>query len=759
MMLILYKKSSQEFEMFHKANKSTQLNSMAKKALVITSNLKVHSRAILEVRNFLVFFVCSVTLYGCGGGSVDANSALLQVTKPVKVDPLAPLAQADISILSGSIDGGGIGGDSAGDAGADGAAGEGAPLKRAVVTLTDSKGHTVSGLTDNNGKYLLKYKSTIFTAPLVLRVVGVGGNILSSVSEEVAASGKSVRVNINPLTDKITSDVLPASVAGTDKDFDGSKLDIAKLAKAKADLLTSIKGALGAAGITDTSKFDPIKSAYSYDGTGVDAIIESISHSREPATGATQLRAKLSGIQNKADGTIDPTLVTASSPLITSQVALASNPALTFDKLNSWLISFNDCLANPAVPGSACEASDSTRFSSTYKHNSKPINIDFNLLVSQADGSHVPGSTLRNPNILYFARSATSVVDDVAVVEVTINQPRTGPLAGNITTPIEYTKVLVFKRDDNLVGAKAGNWILHGNQRNFDWSVDANYISQIQTNTAKQANAAGNTPSWMRSGIRLTFSTVTYNTTTSAFTSASVYAIRLKGPGLPSNGIVYAPTPNLGGTNFAYTILNKTGIVPAQGTFSTAVQRDFRMSGALLGTGAALDPAVWPGTAAHSADSLSSTDLNSLQAYSRYQAEIYVVGSTTPIIETANILAPVQSAAVMAKIPLHDLLTPNNLSYLTPPFTATSSVTVDWRRVPGATRIEGVYNLFFTGASNTSVISNMADAFLLVPTSTSTTLTNGAAGFPASNITDFREVGMIGRNSRSVFTNSVIRTP
>jgi hypothetical protein len=706
-----------------------------------------------------LLLACVAALSGCGGGgSAAPTPAPTPIpAPPAVVDPLAPLAAVDLT--NTGVDAAGVGGDSAGDGGADGSAGDGAPLKKAVVTLTDSKGNFVNGLTDNNGKFLLKYKTSVFTAPLVLRVIGVGGSVLSSVTDEVALSGKSIRANINPLTDKITSDVLPVGVAGTDKLFDGSKVDITKLAKAKADLVASVKTALGSAGIADTSRFDPIKSAYNYDGTGVDAIIESISHARDPVTGATQLSAKLGGVQNNADGTVVPALITASTPLATTQVALSSNPALAFDKLNVWINHINSCLAIGAAQTADCDDADGTRYiSNGYKHNSKNLLADFNTLLSESDGTHVPGSTFRNPSILFFARSTGSSIVDRAVVEVTINQPRIGPLAGSLGTPVEYTKVLVFKRDDSLTRAKAGNWILFGNQRNFDWSVDANYISQTQTNLAKQANTAGNSPSWMRSGIRMNFSNLVYNTATTSFTPANVYAVRLKGPGLPANGIVYAPTSI--GTNPAYTILNKTGIIPAQGTLSPNVQRDFRMSGALLGTGGALDPAVWPGTAAHSADTLTSTDLSALQAYSRYQAEIYINGSSAPIVETASILAPVQSAATMAKIPLHDLSTSNNLSYLTPPFTATNSVTVDWKRIPGAARIDGAYALFFSGAlNNTNIGANVVDSLALVPTSTSVTISSGAVSFPASAITDFRELGINGRSARANFTNSVIRTP
>lgn len=691
-----------------------------------------------------------VFLSACGGGG---GSTTTTTTTPVVVDPLAPVATTNIADLTG-IGADGVGGDSGGDSGADGAAGDGAPLKGAEVTLVDAKGNEVKGKTDSNGRFLLKFKSSVFTAPFVARVSDAGGNVLASVTDEVAITGKSIKININPLTDKITSDVIPADVAGTDKVFNGSKVSGAKLAAAKANLLASVKDALATAGIADSSKFDPIKSVYAYDGTGVDAIIESISHSRDPATGATQLRAKLAGVTNAADGTTNPTLITAGTPLAVSQVAIASNQALTFGKINAWVNSINACLATSspsALPSTPeCQDDDGSRLiSNSYKQNSRNFEFDFTALVSENDRSHVPGSVFKNPAILAFTRSPGATFDDRAVVEFTIDQPRTGPLSGNITTPIQYTKVVIFKRDDSLTRAVAGNWIAFGNQRSYDWGVEPLYLAQTQLNPS-----ATNFPSQMRSGVRMNFSSTVLNTTTNSFISAGVFAVRMKGPGLPATGVVLAPTSTA--TVATFTILNKTGVIPSPGTLATAVQRDFRMSGAILGTGAALAPTDWNGANVYSANTATETDMSKLQAYNRYTAEIYrTADPANPVIESTLILAPVQTAVSMAKIPLQDL-TPS--TSVIAAGSSVSSVTVAWARVTGAVKIESAFALFFGSGPGVTNSVNLSDAFSLNPTSTSAVVTNGATGFPASNATQTREVGLFGRAARSAFNTTLIRT-
>lgn len=692
---------------------------------------------------FTLLLVAAATLSACGGGGT--------LTTPV--DSLAPAGQSDlekVALLYG-IDTIGIGGDGGGDGGASGSAGDGAPLKRAVVTLTDAKGNFVTGQTDDNGKFLLKYKTANFTAPLVLRVIDAGGNILSSVTDESAATGKAIRASINPLTDKITSDVIPVSVSGTDKAFSGASVDTTKLVKAKADLRTSINSALGTAGIADATNFDAVKSVYGYDGKGVDAIIESISHARDSSTGATQLRAKLVGLSTNADGTVAPTLITASTPLPTTAVALSTSPVLTFDKLNAWVTEINRCLALPKAQRQAdtnCDSNASgSRFSAPdFKHNSKDFDAEFNTLLSEADKTVVQNSALRNASVLYLTRAAGSTVDDRAVVEVTLRQPRTGPLAGNITVPIEYTKILVFKRDDTLTRSAAGNWILYGNQKNFNWSM------QPRNTAVQQINAASTLVSHVKSSIEMTFNTTVYDAASQTYKASDVYAVRFKGPGLPAAGVVLTPQSVNNTGNF--TIHNKTGTIPTPGTTVPQSQRDFRFPALSMSTKAAVN--VCSTTTVYCAD--AAPDYSQLQAYNRYTAEIYTnAGGSTPVTETTTLLAPVQNPTGLLTTLRHDL-TPSS-SVVQAPQPSMSSVTVSWVRTAGATRIESA-NFYrqSSGASNVvSIGTSLADAFTLTPTSTSAVVSNGTSAIPATpNATgEYREVSLYGTAARAAWIQSL----
>ena len=695
------------------------------------------------MRRFLL--VLAIFVASCGGGGGDAPPA------PVAPPPLAPQGLIDLALARGVFDVGldGDGGDGGGDGGVGGAAGDGAPLGRAVVFLTDSQGKTVTGQTDAKGGYLLRFKTADFKAPFVLKVVDAGGSILASANEIVIPAGKAARVNINPLTDKVVSDVLPAATSGTDKVFDGASVNTAGLVQAKTNLLTSIQAALVVAGVPDSKEFDPVRSAYKHDGTGVDAIIESISHVRLPGSGATQLQAKLAPLVTNADGTVVPTVISASTPLGTTQVAIASNPALTFSKITAWVNYANGCLASSPMMTAECgDANTFKAISPTYKHNSKDFDADFRTLLSEADRSGVNGSVISNPNILFIGRYSGSTVDDLAVVEVTIRQPRTGPLAGNTSTPIEYTKILVFKRDDVTPGLKAGNWILHGNQRSFDWSVTPRYYTSLQQNPASTFTSR------VIGSILMNFNNTVFDRASKSYVASNVYAVRLTGPGLPTAGVVYAPT-SVPTSIDRLTILNKTGVIPVPGTKSARVQRDFRLGAAGFATKELLTDASFSGP--NTTD--TPVDFSRLQAFSRYTAEIFINGQTAPIVETTTILAPLASPLTQLNRPLHDL-SPSIPSVL-PPQAASTSVVARWNRRPDAVRIESAYFFSATGnVQNANISTFLSDAFALNPTSTSVTVSSPGVSLPAMTgaAGDQRAIGLFGRAARTEFTQDVLWT-
>lgn len=581
--------------------------------------------------------------------------------------PRGPIALKDAALeynidavgIGGGEDGGGGAGD--GDGGAAGSAGDGAPFARARVTLTDAAGRSVNGLTDDRGRFLLRLNTALFNPPYVLRVVDASGHVRTSLITERIGSGTAVWSNINPLTDKIVSDALSPAVGGTDKAFDGSQIDTTRVARANTDLISSVRTALATAGVADSTRFDPIRSVYPYDGNGVDAVIDSLNHTRDPGTGATQLRSRLVTVATNSAGTELPQLVTAAAPLASSLVALSTGESLTYAKLQSWVSELNRCLAlnsSSFAADAACLDADGTRLvRSDFKSNGRDFRESLRTLFSEFDGSAVAGSSLRNPTILFVERSAGSSTDDLAVVRFTVQQPYVGPKGpdGPVGGAVEYPVVTVFKRDNTLVRARAGNWILFGNQLDYDFVIEPRYYRFIQGNPARQVS----NPSYVHSSLRMLAIRKRYDRATKTFVDANIRAVRVRGPGLPASGVVLAPSIACGTSSYL-AILNKTGSVPAGDTTASIVQNDFRLASV------ALDGRrfVTPGTYFPARDMPINaipylSDFSPIRAYSRYSFEVFLrsnPGNTTPDrVETVRILAPLMPPEFALNLPMNDV--------------------------------------------------------------------------------------------------------
>lgn len=626
----------------------------------------------------LATMALAAAISGCGGGGGGGGGGFLPIAaipnpspnpnpvpdpgpNPPVVHPLAPAAPVDLDKAATlwAIDPSGVGGDAGGDGGVGGTAGDGSPLRAVTVVLKDATPLPVvprdassepppdpevaRGTTDANGRFLLKFRTANIVPPLLLQVFDVGGNVLASTTEEQVPPGKAIRLNVNPLTDKIASDVLAPSVGSTDKRIVGSQVDLSRLAVARSDLVESSKAALAATGI-DSSEFDPMRSIYNLDGTGVDAVIESITHSREPTTGATQLRTKLPSVQTNADGSVTPILITAGTPLPTSEVAVESNPALAFAKITAWMTEMNRCFALSSaarVADADCADADGSRLVSLgFRENGKDLAEAYRMLYSEADRSAVQGSTLSNPAILVnFPASSAPPESAATIVEFTVDQPRTGPLAGSVAGHVRYTTTMSFVTTTSG-RAKAGNWILGGNQKRYDASIQPGYEFAFQMHLAFWNIF----PHTFSSLLEIRISPLRFDIATRSYVSADIRAARVKGPGLPSAGLVLSPSTAPGAGRF-FTPHNKTGAITA-GSMTNANPRPIFYLGIekTADSQATANAAnYWSAGSPRFADA-PLTDFSSMQAYGRYTIEYFLTSNATGTpdsVETARVLAPV----------------------------------------------------------------------------------------------------------------------
>ena len=163
-----------------------------------------------------------------------------------------------------------------------GVAAIGGPLSNTRITVCDATGVRHELQTDKEGNFGLP--ASEMTAPILLSAQQ-GGIQLAAVLATLQANAVNI-ANINPLTDKIASEV-----ATTDLGLKGSLQLIAACAPAGAKvatieaannkLRTDLFDALKAAGVSDAEHFEPVTTRMKADHTGVDAVLAQLYFNRD----------------------------------------------------------------------------------------------------------------------------------------------------------------------------------------------------------------------------------------------------------------------------------------------------------------------------------------------------------------------------------------------------------------------------------------------------------------------------------------------
>jgi lysophospholipase L1-like esterase len=251
----------------------------------------------MNQKSRLALALATALLWGCGGGDEEPAAAATTDTRTRLV----------------------------------GVAARGAPLANASITVCDSTGARVSTTTAADGRYTADVSAlrapllvAVTTAPFVT-INGApqpanGTQAYAALLPAVTASAANT-ANVNPLTDKIASDV-----AATDLGLRGSVQLInacnttgvtpATIASRTTQLRALVLDALRARGVAGADSFDPVTVAMQADHQGVDAVLDSIRHNRDGWGSGTddQLRGtKLYDLNmqelSSSNVSLDPTLV------------------------------------------------------------------------------------------------------------------------------------------------------------------------------------------------------------------------------------------------------------------------------------------------------------------------------------------------------------------------------------------------------------------------------------------------------------------
>ena len=500
----------------------------------------------------------AIALAGCGGGGGSSTPTATGPTTAITSTSIAgSLGNVDPTTLAsfGVDAGGNDGGVGSGDSGADGSAGEGGPINNGTVIITDASStpKTLRVKTNASGYYFAKV--TGFTAPLVVKIVSQSGKIYYSLREDPIAPGSVATINITPLTDKVAS-----LVAGTASVSAITHADItaAKVASAKATVVATFSSALTAAGVTNTTAFDPIKTPFKADGTGYDKVLDQVRHETN-ASGATDLYPKT--VAYAADGTVASTPLSPSAPL----ALVVGGKELNFTRLDSLRKQLNACFAQAeaarsyTTAGNACAGLAHPNFKSAGRDFVETVvqmsgRKDRNRVYEPADV--MTGAQFDAPELLLLessvsaasATSATTADLDNAIIELRWYQPANASYRST---------AFLMRRFDNFNAAAApavqrsavanadgtsSDWWFYGGQSNYSFSISprmSRYTNiNPSTNVVTGTLTAPASPSVDISSLGLFVGTQKFNTTTRAWEDNGVAYAKVKGPGLPVSGVV-----------------------------------------------------------------------------------------------------------------------------------------------------------------------------------------------------------------------------
>jgi len=645
-----------------------------------------------------------------------------------------------------------------------GVAAYGSPMSSATITVIDAAGHSVNTISGIDGSYTATV--TGFTAPLLIKASSTSGDAVKEYVALVTSqpkAGETTTANVTPLTHAIatmaSSDgTSPNEFASTDK---LKALDPSKVATALSNLQTSLKDVLLNAQLP--ANFDPLTTTFKADrNSAADVLLDTIKVSvSDQGVSLTNARAPI----DETSATAQPNTVIVKG---TQGATPASLPAPTvaaadIKGLDSFQSQINKCLA--IAPASRVikdtsgvftlqsDCATITSFASNYK--------GYGYTLSQLWGKRfledIPeGSTLETPEFLLFMDSGSK-----ALVKLTTQSSNGGRV---------YFETAA--KDSS-----SSSWSVTGNQRNYDASIGVRLYKQndlstngwtipsTYTNSSDKGKNVGKFDAYTS---RLSFS---FNQ--EGPNGADVYAVRIKGPGLPPEGIVMARSSSCG-TNDYLAFYRNNGSLPPLATNSAALPTSSGTNSWILDIAKfgsnylggdfynqyrGLSSTGAPTTSTSNNISPKPITMNVIPEFALYTWEVftYSSGATPTASFTSRIITRPLAAAEGAKQPWA-ILSAESLDYLNPNSTTKagelSTAVLSWT-LPNASAPK-VSSAYVYGSATTAAgavrmnmgqaVGKLGDTALTV---TASSESNGAGqacsyakvpGFTPTS--DYREVGI-----------------
>lgn len=624
--------------------------------------------------------------------------------------------------------------------------------------------------TDSRGTYTCNL-STASQAPMVVVVTDPTGLVspLVSLVASKPAAGARASVNVTPLTTAIAAQLDNPAAAGQPKDALAlfkqpaglADLDLGQLSGVTRNLVIQLSSVLASVGV-DPATFDPFTSPIEAgSGTGTDAMLDQVRVSFD-VNGAPLLgnvfNPNVPSVSMAGPGDTAPPTVTTSLVV----TAPGEDPPFTVKELEVFKTEMERCFAVPAATRAPNPDTAQRLLTDT-----DPACHGFIAMIGTNPGD-APNITLDFLQNGYVADAYFySLLTDPDMDGAKFNTPEL--LALELKQDGQHQAVLNIKfvnklgvPGNRILAAKKfpqsrapetqSQWWLTGNQRAIDAYIRTAVVLRDQTIPQEVLDAGTFFDEAVRSRAEVGLQIFVYRPNNGSTVNNpnnpnnAIRYVRVKGPGLPIDGIVYADVVASDGRS-SMSILNVTGSIPSTSTQQLAdnVGDIFRLQ-RTRGIGEAATPRTNPEVESAAISSLNwahplmygespssewQADLSTVLETSAYTFEAFCGTSTTPCHTfTTRLSNNLMSAMGAARLPWSSLA-PATLSWLSDGAVATSTVDVAWIVPAMAERVSSVYAQGF----NTSIF---VDGFANVAGGgTSQTITANLNGiYPAISLSD-----------------------
>lgn len=368
-----------------------------------------------------------------------------------------------------------------------GTAAAGAPIIGHVV-VKDSAGVTRTTQIDANGSYTVEV--TGLTAPFVLRAEGVAGGRTYVVHSAATAADVNGNINITPLTDLIVANIARQVAANYFDSGNFSTLSASELNTAEDGLQQRLQAVLSDLGVG--ASIDLLRSAFSANHTGLDAVLDVLRVSVDTATN----RALITNVINNANITDDLTLSSDSSLLDSTGTASGLSD---WEAIRSRFASFAAAFAT-GLPAANDPLLLAQFDQAGFLHDGR----DLATLLGEITSN--PGNVgLRFTSLSLVSLTPASVTQNGrAVVVFSVGQRR--------YSYIDWTMTGIY---DNTTGGT--NWLLAGNQRIVEVYAEPRSILGFNSSNRTQIQSGISFDIGQHAGATLDYAVMT-------------------GPGLPASG-------------------------------------------------------------------------------------------------------------------------------------------------------------------------------------------------------------------------------